>query len=99
MIVLNSSTVPRRTPRQVCSTPIPSGSIRSKSSKPPDRVVGRTMPTVPSRLLGAAPLCCSFVFVKKSKSARGGKERKHVGLAQRDRLQRADRNRGGGQRV
>jgi hypothetical protein len=31
--------------------PIPSGSIRIKSSKLPDRAVGRTMPTVPSLLL------------------------------------------------
>jgi hypothetical protein len=29
---------------------MPSGSIRIRSSKPPDRVVGRTMPTVPSFL-------------------------------------------------
>src|SRR5262249_17968350 len=51
MPCLNSSSAPRRTSRQSGMTPIPSGNMRTRSSKPPVRSVGRMMPTVPRQAL------------------------------------------------
>src|SRR4029079_5895069 len=89
MTFLNSSSVPRWTLRHVWVTPIPCGSIRIKSSNPPARAVGRTMPTVPSLLLDVMP-------VSSLRSERQPKLFDHLVGAKQERLGNCEAERLGG---